>query len=225
MPAFQASDESSILSTRTIDESLKTAITRLFCCYMLMEYMLQFTSEKHMATAPIKPVSQTHKRDIILLLAIPLGLLLLTAAYAYLPRVFATPSYDFLFMSCYSGWCEDRYTVSPDGKVRYIASPNAKDPSSAEQPTQLFLYDQQTDSTRAISSEEATSFHVDSSSRSPDGYTLKHDDGNSSMFLFFSSGREGGSYLQNGWLKKPVTLPDSSRYGYSGDIRFLGWVK
>lgn len=175
-----------------------------------------------MTSLPAKPSTRTSTRDLLLLLAIPLGLLLVAAVYAYLPKVLATPKYDFMFADCGTTWCDDSYRVTQDGGIQYKPPGENREYTST---SRLYYYDVQTDSTRAISAEETATIRLDASSRSPDGYVLEHEEGNGSVFLFFSSDEESGWKLQNGWLKKPVTLAESTRYGYNGGIQFLGWVK
>jgi hypothetical protein len=69
--------------------------------------------------------------------------------------------------------------------------------------------------------EEAKSYQLNTSSKSPDGYSLVRDN-NDNGFLFWGN-YESGWYLKNGAKKKNVELSTNSSY-YSQDINFLGWI-
>ncbi len=167
--------------------------------------------------------SKNHLRDILLLIAIPAGLLILTASYVYGPRIFANPRHDFIFAACADYVCNDSYEVGSDGTITRLTSHT--DETLYRSTTKLYYYDVKSDATRLLSSDEARNYRIDNSSRSPDGYILEHEDGSNSGFIFFYSRDHGGWYLKNGMLKKPVTLPADNSYYNNRNIQFLGWIK
>lgn len=167
--------------------------------------------------------SKNHLRDILLLIAIPTGLLILIASYVYGPRIFANPRHDFIFAACADYVCNDSYEAGSDGTITRLTSHT--DETLYRSTTKLYYYDVKSDATRLLSSDEARNYRIDNSSRSPDGYILEHEDGSNSGFIFFYSRDHGGWYLKNGMLKKPVTLPADNSYYNNRNIQFLGWIK
>lgn len=163
--------------------------------------------------------SATTKRDVILLLSIPLALMVLLAAIVYLPQILARPGHDFIFSHCSSYRCKDAVSVK-DGVVS-LQSANSADYYESTSPT-LYYYDVAAGTYRQLTVEEAQAYRLDSTQRSPDGYVLKRES-SSSGFLFWSDSNSGW-VLQNGWYKKPVDLVDGQRY-YDNDMKFVGWVK
>lgn len=186
--------------------------------------MVCYTSIRNiMATRP-STNTKNHIRDILLLISIPIGLLIVAASYAYVPRILATPKHDFIFASCSEYRCGDLYDVSSNGNItRRVIEPDYLRFSIAT--SRLYYYDVSNDSTREIHPNDIANYRVDNSSRSPDGYTLEHENGSSNGFLFFYSSKQDGWYLKKDFLKKPVTLPYSDDYYDNRDLQFLGWIK
>lgn len=161
----------------------------------------------------------TTRRDILLLLSVPLGLLVLLAAIVYIPQALARPAHDFIYSSCETSYyCSGRMVVE-ENKLVYRSGVRDR----VDQQPQLYYYDVSENSSRPVTLGEAHEYQLNSSSRAPDGYTLTHES-SSSGFLFW----DGGSsqwVLKNGLYKKSVDIGESDRY-YSGrDITFVGWVQ
>ncbi len=171
-------------------------------------------SEKQ-TTAP-KP---NHIKDLLLLFSIPTSIAVIAAVIIYLPGLLANPKYDFIYATCDDYGCSDSFTVeSSSGEIT-----RDKDNSKIfDGESILRYYDAETDSTRKISFDQAQSYRLDSSSRSPDGYSLVNET-SSSGFLFWRDS-DSGWYLKNGAIKKKVELSGVNSY-YSRDIKFIGWVK
>lgn len=179
----------------------------------------------HTPSQKRKPIS--HLKELLLLVAIPLGMLIIVAAYIYLPQTLAKPNYDFVFAACNSSYCDDSYGIDQSGKITHTVHGTGNEHSQYyDDTTRLYRYDVQTNSVSPIVLDDIHTYHLDSSSRSPDGYTLEHKNAGSSGFLLFYSREEGGWYLKNGWYRKPVQLPVGGYY-YSTDenIQFIGWIK
>lgn len=165
---------------------------------------------------------KTHIRDIVLLVSIPLGLLILAAGYTYIPRLLASPKQDFIFAKCSDYTCSDSYEVSSGGVITLVAPKYG--PLTSDSSMELYRYDVSTDSTKRLSLDEANSYKVDNTSRSADGYALEYKSGSNGGYFFYSSG-EGGWYLKNGALQKPVTLDGGASYSSNREIQFLGWIE
>lgn len=159
----------------------------------------------------------TAKRDILLLISVPLGLLVLLAAIVYVPQALARPTQDFIYTLCEDYYCGGRVGVH-DGRVRYQPELGVvRNP----RPPILRYYDVSAGSARPLTLQEAEDYQIDSSSRSVDGYALISE-ASSSGFLFGGSSRNGWA-LKNGLYKKPVELGATDPY--SSDVKFIGWVK
>ena len=162
------------------------------------------------------------KRDLALLISVPLLLAVILAAVVYLPRVFAKPAHDFIYAACASYRCEQQVTVQ--GEALHISNQQTdlyKKLQNGES-VELYYYDVSNQSSRPVTEEEARMYRLDNSSRSPDGYVLTRQS-SSSRFLFWDSGTSNW-VLKNGLLKKTVDLGDREYY-YDNSITFVGWVK
>lgn len=167
-----------------------------------------------------KEKKNAHVKDLLLLLAVPIAIIAVAAAVIYIPRLAASPSYDFVYATCADYRCSSVYTVNSgrltekkqDATESYMRGP---DPS-------LQYYDAKNASSRGISYEEAQKLRLNSSSKSPDGYTLSKENSNSG-FLFWSD-YDQNWYLKDGAKKKKVELSPDNSY-YTDNITFLGWVE
>lgn len=156
-------------------------------------------------------------KDLIILFAVPVGIAVIAALVVYLPSVFANPKYDFVYSVCRSYDCRDDFVVNNSG----YAVERSIDRDNFSQPSHLRYYDASDNSTRSLSSEDLKRFQLNTSSRSPDGYSLSKEQSDSG-FLFWGD-YDSGWYLKNGLKKKQVELTQNDSY-YSNDIKFIGWV-
>ncbi|HSX33297.1 MAG TPA: hypothetical protein VLF91_03100 [Candidatus Saccharimonadales bacterium] len=166
-----------------------------------------------------KKDKKTHLKDLALLFAVPVSIAVIAAAAIYTPRLFAKPTYDFIYSICNDYNCGS-YSVDAEGYVTQDYSKDANADTTAHNPD-LRYYTAASDSTRSITLSEAQRYQLNTSSKSPDGYTLTHET-SSSGFLFWGN-YDDGWFLKNGAKKKRVDLATSSSY-YSPDIIFLGWI-
>lgn len=171
----------------------------------------------------IKKYKPSHLKDLLLLFAVPAGIALLAAIVIYTPRLFANPKYDFLYTYCDSYGCRDDYHVDESGFVIYDGVKSPDDPYNTRDNGLVAIryYDVDTDSSKAISLEEAQKYELNTSSRSPDGYTLGQEKSGGG-FLFWGD-YEQGWYLKDGPKKKGVNLSISSP-SYADHVEFLGWI-
>lgn len=160
-----------------------------------------------------------HLKDLILLFAIPIGIAVFAAIAVYTPRLFANPQYDFIYSVCSGYDCTYGFTVDSSGHVSDYS--NNRDDHSGDGISTLRYYDAQKDSTRVLTLEEATRYQLNTSSKSPDGYSLVREDTDSG-FLFWGD-YDSGWYLKEGAKKKKVELSNDDSY-YSRDVTFLGWI-
>lgn len=169
------------------------------------------------------PKQSSHLKDLILLFAVPVGVVLIAAAVIYLPRIFANPQHDFIYSYCEDYQCRDKYFVDADGHIEQTEEYfyNTFEKSYYPNAT-LYYYDVSNDSSRSIALSDAQKFTLNTSSRDPDGYILKHEESNGG-FLFWSDYSDRWS-LGDGPKKKRVLLASDTNYS-SKEINFLGWVE
>lgn len=158
----------------------------------------------------------SHLKDLFLLFAVPIGIAIIAALIVYVPRFLAHPTYDFIYSTCNDYSCKDSYTVDKDGHV--TTQYNTLDLDYYRGTVSLRYYDASRDSTRGITLEEAKRYKLDTSSKSPDGYTLAQANEGGSGFLFWRD-YDDGWYLQDGAKKRKVDLATNSM-----SVTFLGWV-
>lgn len=168
---------------------------------------------------PAKNIKNTsHLKDLLLLFAIPIGIAIVAAAAVYVPRLLAHPSYDFIYSVCNDYRCKNSYSVDAAG---HVAQDSSDLDSYADHRASLRYYDSSDNSFKNLALEEARKYQLDTSSKSPDGYTLTKNNSGSG-FLFWGDYSEGW-YLKDGAKKKKVEVTATDSY-YSPTVTFLGWV-
>lgn len=160
------------------------------------------------------PTAQANKhlKEILLLFSVPAGIIVIIIAFLYIPRLFANPTFSFIYCEGYS--CDNRFSVDPNGKLTVSAE---TDRYSYYDDYSLQYYDVQRDATRPLNADEATRYQLDATSKSPDGYTLKHSSGGGGV-LFLGNYHDSWS-LSKGLASKPLTFDSRN-----GDNKFIGWV-
>lgn len=166
------------------------------------------------------PKTPSHLKDLILLFAVPIGIAVFAALIIYTPRLFANPKHDFVYSYCKNYNCRDSFNV--DGAGHVTLKVNQTTNYNHYENSTIHYYSADSDSTRALTLEEARKYRLDTSSKSPDGYSLAKEESDSG-FLFWGD-YNSGWYLKNGVKKKPVELSSNDSY-YSQNINFLGWVE
>ncbi len=164
------------------------------------------------------------RRDLAILISVPLALAALLAAVVYIPQLLARPSHDFIYTTCSSYMCDKTVNVI-DGTISVTARAiNERSSYTSDETMKMYYYDVSEESSRPLTTEEAQTYRLDSSSRSPDGYVLSRQTSSSSGFLFWSSGTGRGWMLKNGMFKKNIDLSTQDGY-YDSSVKFIGWVK
>lgn len=167
-------------------------------------------------TAQNKP---PYLKDVLLLFAVPIGTILIVAAMVYLPTLFARPGYDFIYSYCADYVCKEVYNVDSSKHLTVQSRNLGYNTSDASE--RLSYYSAKTNATHTLTLDEAKQYVLDTSSKSPDGYSLSKNQ-NQTGFLFWSS-TDNDWYLKDGAKKKRIDLVPNSSY-YSNQITFLGWV-
>lgn len=168
-----------------------------------------------------KTNSNNHLKDLILLFAIPIAIAVFAAVVIYVPRLLADPKYDFIYSICDDYRCKNSYSVDSTDYITQDYYSSSSNLNYYDRTASLRYYDSSNDSTRSLTLEEARRYRLNTSSKSPDGYTLARES-SSSGFLFWGDYDEGW-YLKNGAKKKKIELTTNNSY-YSRDVKFLGWI-
>jgi hypothetical protein len=185
------------------------------------------------------------KKNFALLLAflLPITLIVIVALSVYLPSIFLSTDYNFVYSSCadginyYSYECDNylqkRYSVVNDKLAVHTIDPNQDSdadgvPDINENYTaRIFLYDTKKNESREITLAEAQTLTFNGLLTSPDGVTVSSDyEGGSDFFFFFNGGSSSyGYYLTKGKSRSKLNLINrDNRYYYRDNFQFVGWV-
>lgn len=184
------------------------------------------------------------KKNFAILLAfiLPIALIAIVALSTYIPSLFLSTDYNFIYSSCtdganyYSYRCDNylqkRYSVVNNKLVaNYIdpAQDSDKDgvPDINENYTaRIFLHDTKKNESREITLEKAQTMALNGLLTSPDGVTVSSKNGRGADFFFlFDQGSSYGYYLTKGKSRRKLNLINSNdRYYYQDNFQFIGWV-
>lgn len=188
-------------------------------------------------------MQQFLKKNFTLVLAflLPVILIIIVASSAYLPSLFFSTNYNFVYASC--GDNVNRYPYNCQNYLKQLYSVNNnKITVNTVNTTQdsdgdgtldinesytgrIFLHDTRKNESREITLEEAQHLNLNTLLTSPDGVTISSDYTSGSDFLFFGTGSNYGFYLTKGRLKSKLNLINhNDRYYYRDNFHFIGWV-
>lgn len=192
------------------------------------------------------------KKNFVILLAftLPVALIVIVALSTYLPSLFISTDYNFVYTQCTEGanyysyrcdnYSEKRYFVV-NGKLAVntivVASTTTptKDSNKDGIPyiienytVRFFLHDTKKNESREITLEEAKTLTLNNLLTSPDGITISsgYDNNRNNLFFIFGGGGSSyGHYLTKGKSRRKLNLiNDGERYYYNNNFQFLGWV-
>lgn len=185
------------------------------------------------------------KKNFALLLAfiLPIALILIVALSMYLPSLFLSTDYNFVYTACTDGrryypYCDSylqkRYVVV-DSTLVVNSVDMTQDydrngiPDFSETYTaRIFYHDTQKNESREITFEEARSLTLNSLLTSPDGVTVSshYDRGGSGFpFIFDGGSSTYGYYLTKGNSRSKINLINTNdQYYYQNNFQFIGWV-
>ncbi len=186
------------------------------------------------------------KKNFALLLAfiLPIALILIVALSMYLPSLFLSTDYNFVYSSCTDSKNYHQYPCDNYLQKRYLVVDNkllvnsvdmTQDydkngvPDFSEKYTdRIFLHDTKKNESREITIEEAQTLTLNNLLTSPDGVTVSsHNDRGGSGFPFIFDGGSSsyGYYLTKGKSRSKINLINSSdQYYYQNNFQFIGWV-
>lgn len=187
------------------------------------------------------------KKNFAVLLAfiLPIVLIAVVALSTYLPSIFISTDYNFIYTSCNDGtnyyysyncntYLQKRYEVVDNKLVVNDIDPNQdldnnKIPDIKEGYTaRIFLHDTEKNESREITLVEAQALSLNGLLTSADGVTVSNNysyNGGDFFFPFGGSSSSYGYYLTKGKSKSKLNLINNTdRYYYQNNFQFLGWV-
>jgi len=164
--------------------------------------------------------------SLIIGLSIPVAMILFVAVAINGPRWFNTvepPVVDFLYTT---GQQNPYSTYSiENGRLHLTEHPAPEGASPTVQyPVHFFIHDVSENISREIQEEDAMQLFLESSLRSPDGFTV--ESGHRGGWFIFGYGRDYRSrYLvKDSYSEKLDLETNTGTYSYYWNFRFLGWV-
>ena len=165
-------------------------------------------------------------------LAVPVLMIILVAAFIYLPGIGQKPKYNFVYMSGNNiydyGYSSYGYSVQ-NGHVIYTPQPATNSPAvppQSQTPPQFYLYDTAKNQATELTLQQAQGYNLDPTNTSSDGYTIQQGNGGGSDLFFGGTPSDYNSWFIKGHNRswKLNLKMVSSTYNYY-NFRFLGWVK
>ncbi len=187
------------------------------------------------------------KKNFAILLAfiLPVALIAIVALSTYLPSLFLSTNYNFIYSSCFDGtnyydsyrcdnYLQKRHSVVNSKLVVNAIDPNQdwdgnKIPDIRKNYTaRIFLHDTKKNESREITLEEAQTLSLNSLLTSPDGITVSSQytrNSGGDFFIFGGGSSSYGHYLTKGKSRDKLNLinRDDQSY-YRHNFQFLGWV-
>lgn len=179
---------------------------------------------------------------IILAFALPVVLIVIVAISTYVPSLFLSTHYNFIYSSCSEGadyypyycktYLQKRYAVM-GGKLTINSLDPLQDSDNDGVPdvnenymARIFLHDTQKNESREITLEEARTLSLNSLLTSPDGVTVSGNYDNGDDFLFlFNNNSTFDYYLTKGRSRSKLNLIHrDDRYYYRDNFQFIGWI-
>lgn len=184
------------------------------------------------------------KKNFALLLAflLPIVLIAIIALSTYLPSLFLSTDYNFVYTSCTDArsyrcdnYLQKRYAVV-DSKL--VVNPvdmtqdydkNGVADFTEKYTDRIFYHDTKKNESREITLSEARALTLNSLLTSPDGVTVSsnYDRGGGGFFFIFGGGGSSsyGYYLTKGKSRDKINLINSNdQYYYQNNFQFVGWV-
>ncbi len=165
---------------------------------------------------------------LIIALSIPVLMIILVAAFIYLPGIGQKPKVNFVYMTgndYYYGYGQQEYVVSGGHLVQNPkpVPPALSPPIPDNTVPRFYFYDVAKNTASELTFQQAQSYKLDSSNISSDGYTVAQGNSGGGDFLF-----GGGSGDYNSWFIKGHNRSVKLNLKLTGvnyyNFQFLGWV-
>lgn len=176
---------------------------------------------------------------LIIGLTIPVLLVVVLAAIIYVPRLYVTPQFDFVYATgSYPVWIDPatktriEYRVVNDRLTKKVtpvaveSDPDKRDYYGVSEttPPDFYRYDVSENVNKVLSEEEALGLLLNPAKMAPDGFEVGYGQTNENIFESVFGGRD---YSQQVLTKGSVGIPlnlvgESNRY--YGEFNFIGWL-
>jgi len=191
---------------------------------------------------------------LVLAFALPILFIVAVALSTYLPSLFFTAKYDFMYAACVDEFGDPAYGCESAmrGKFKVVegkliinsdqTSSTGPTTKSAENPREikdklslpegylnnfsvrLFIHDVEENSSREITESEATTYKLSGLLTSPDGITVGGDNNYGGSIIFPFGDSSYGGYYLKKGSYKSKLKLFYDTEYYSGNFRFIGWV-
>ncbi len=187
------------------------------------------------------------KKNFVILLAftLPVVLIIAVALSTYLPSIFLSTNYNFIYASCSdrtnynsyhcNSYIQKRYSVVNNTLVVNALYPNQDSDGDKildideSYTARIFLHDTKNNESREITIEEAQTLSLSNLLTSPDGVTVSNYNdrnyGGDFFFIFNGSSSSYGHYLTKGNSRDKLNLINGGdQYYYQDNFQFTGWI-
>lgn len=169
------------------------------------------------------------KLPLYIALCVPVLMIILVAAFIYLPGIAKKPKVNFLYMTGSNVYQYDYYgqgyMVSGGHLIYNPPADNNNYPNAAvNSDVHFYLYNVASNAATEVTLTQAQTYILDSSNTSSDGYTIQMGNGGGGDFLFGSSGGDYSNWYikgNNRAIKLNLKLTGQSYENF----RFLGWIE
>ncbi|MDD5152487.1 MAG: hypothetical protein PHS95_00575 [Candidatus Pacebacteria bacterium] len=185
------------------------------------------------------------KKNFAILLAfiLPIVLIVVVALSTYLPSLFLSTKYNFVYTACTDGnnyysyrcdsYLQKRYSVAGD---KFVVNPvdmtqdlnkNGILDFNEKYTDRIFLHDTEKNESREITLTEAQAMTLSNLLTSPDGVTVSsyYDRSGGDFFPFDGGYSSFGYYLTKGKSRSKINLINNTdQYYYQNNFQFIGWV-
>lgn len=202
--------------------------------------------------APVKKRYQS-AWVVRMLFAMPAVLFLAVLTIFYVPQLFASPQYDFVYAVCKERSCNKSYTIGENGKLmRTLDVDKATEKiqlrdslresdgersfggvsidmhrlGQEDDSVEFYRYRQKNGASERLTMAEVNQLGLKIGDESPDGYRLheRRDGDSGGAFVFYGSSLDRVWRLQKDWLYRPVSLGGNQLGYYTNEIKVVGWV-
>lgn len=164
------------------------------------------------------------KKEFLLFISIPAGIILLVMMVLFVPTLFAKPGYDFIYTSCSTYDCSGGIVVGADGFAKESSVSQLYNNDGQRVP-EIYYHDIRDNSSREIEFSEASSYKLNASNVSPDGYKLTKGSNSGGGFLLWGYSSDDAWHLKKGSLQKKSLNLETPGYYYSSSVKLVGWVE
>jgi hypothetical protein len=169
---------------------------------------------------------------LIIALAIPVLMIILVAAFIYLPGIGQKPKENFLYLTGNNAYNygSQEYVVSGGHLIKNPPVPAPATPTPYYPPAdntvpKFYLYNVVTNTSTELTFEQAQSYTLDSSNTSVDGYTVEQGTGGGGDLFFGGAPADYNDWFIKGHNRsEKLNLKLTGTDSYS-NFQFLGWIQ